>query len=225
MKKSLVWLQLAMFSTVFGCGGMMHPPPPLTYNQPRATPFGHTVAIGRFAEKSFARHPLFISGHELQEILQDELERNHIFRNVFVVPIDKKADRESIDGTAIDGKADLILEGEISESMCRFMGSNALGIPMYLLIGSFFGFPLGFNIKAQTWQGGAEVIYRIREIKTEKVLLARRVQAVAYRNFSIWEERTERGPNKNYVRRMLTPLVEANLKAALIKDIAANFNG
>jgi hypothetical protein len=91
---------------------------------------------------------------------------------------------------------------------------------MYLMLPIF---PLAFNLKAQTWQGAAEVVYHIREIKTDKVLLARRVQAVAYRNFSVWEERTERQLNKNFVRRTLTPLVLQNLKSAVTKDICTHF--
>lgn len=223
MKKLIAYIQLAVFACILGCGGMNTCPPPLFYNHPLTAPLGHNLAIGRFVDKSFARYPLFITGHDIQETFQDELERNSIFHRSFIVPIEKKDDPEAIDGKALSGKADLIMEGEISESMCRFVGSNSYGVPMYLLIGTFFGFPLGFNIKAQTWQGGAEVYYRIRDLKTQKVLLSRRVQAIGYRNFSIWEERTERGVNKNYVRRMLTPLIEKNLQAAVAKDIIDNF--
>jgi hypothetical protein len=211
VKKIIAWVQLIPFVFVFGCGGMRTPPPPLTFHQPPEKPFGHSLAIGRFEDKSFARYPLFITGTDLQDIFQYELERNRVFMNVFSVHIGKKDDRRAIEEKALEGKANLIMEGELSESVCRFVGSNELGIP------------LGFSIKAQTWQGGAEVIYRIRDIKTEKVLLARRIQAVAYRNFSIWEERTERQLNKNYVRRMLTPLVLQNLKTAVVQDIVTNF--
>ncbi|MCX6340433.1 MAG: hypothetical protein NTX71_11045 [Candidatus Aureabacteria bacterium] len=223
MKKIIACVQLFFFVFLFGCGGMMTPPPPLTFNQPLSKPFGHALAIGRFTDKSFARYSLFITGSDLQDLFQYELEKNHVFMNVFSVSVDKKDDRRAIEKKALEGKANLIMEGELSESVCKFMGSSELGIPMYLLIGTVLGFPLGFNIKAQTWQGGAEVIYRIRDIKTEKVLLARRVQAVAYRNFSIWEERTERQTNKNFVRRMLTPLVMQNLKTAVVKDVISNF--
>jgi len=225
MKKFLACLQLLTFACVFGCGGMNTPPPPLTFYQPLQKPFIHNLAIGKFTDKSFARYPLFISSHDLQDIFQDSLERNKVFRGVVKAPINKKDDQENIDDKALALGADLIMEGEISESMCRFVGSNSWGIPMYMLIGSIFGFPLGFAIKAQTWQGGAEIYYRIRDIKTEKVLLSRRVQAVAYQNFSIWQERTERGLNKNFVRRMLTPLVEHNLASAVTKDIVDNFKG
>ena len=223
MKKIIACVQLFFFVFLFGCGGMMTPPPPLTFNQPLSKPFGHALAIGKFTDKSFARYSLFITGSDLQDLFQYELEKNHVFMNVFSVSVDKKDDRRAIEKKALEGKANLIMEGELSESVCKFMGSSELGIPMYLLIGTVLGFPLGFNIKAQTWQGGAEVIYRIRDIKTEKVLLARRVQAVAYRNFSIWEERTERQTNKNFVRRMLTPLVLQNLKTAVVKDVISNF--
>jgi len=223
VRKIIACVQLFLFVFVFGCGGMMTPPPPLTFNQPPTKPFGHALAIGRFTDKSFARYSLFITGSDLQDLFQYELERNRVFMNVSAVNIGKKDDRRAIEEKALERKANLIMEGELTESVCRFVGSNELGIPMYLLIGSVLGFPLGFNIKAQTWQGGAEVIYRIRDIKTEKVLLARRVQAVAYRNFSIWEERTERQTNKNFVRRMLTPLVLQNLKTAVVQDIATNF--
>lgn len=223
MKKTLVVIQLAVFMSVFGCGGMNTPPPPITYYQPLEKPFGHTLAIGKFTDKSFARYPLFITGHDLQELFQDELERNRVFRAVFTVSVDKKDDKDSIDNKALAQKANLIMEGDLSESKCVAIGGNSWVVPSYLLIGTLLGLPLGFNIKAQTWQGGAEVIYRIREIKTEKMLLVRRVQAVAYKNFSIWEERTERGVNKNYVRRMLSPLVEQNLKAAVTRDICEQF--
>jgi len=223
MKKIVACAQLFLFAFVFGCGGMNTCPPPLTYSHPLEKPFGHVLAIGRFVDKSFARYPLFLTGHDVQELLLDDFERNNVFHTVFTVPIERKDDPETIDDKALAGKANLIMEGEISESMCRFVGSNGWGVPMYLLIGSFFGFPLGFNIKAQTWQGGAELYYRVRDIKTDKVLVSRRVQAIAYRNFSIWEERTERGVNKNYVRRMITTLIEQNLKAALTKHICDKF--
>lgn len=216
-------LQLLLFVSTFGCGGMMTPPPPLTFNQPLSKPFTHSLAVGKFEDKSFARYPLFITGSDIQDLFQYELERNRAFMNVFSVNIDKKDDRRAIEEKALAGKANLIMEGELSESLCKFVGSNELGVPMYLLIGTVLGIPLGFSIKAQTWQGAAEVIYRIRDIKTDKVLLSRRVQAVAYRNFSVWEERTERGNNKNFIRRMLTPLVLQNLRVAVVKDVIANF--
>ncbi len=223
MKKTIACLQLVLFVFTFGCGGMMTPPPPLTFNQPLSKPFTHSLAVGKFEDKSFARYPLFITGSDLQDLFQYELEKNRAFMNVFSVNIDKKDDRKAIEEKALAGKANLIMEGELSESLCKFVGSNELGIPMYILIGTVLGIPLGFNIKAQTWQGAAEVVYRIRDIKTDKILLSRRVQAVAYRNFSVWEERTERGTNKNFVRRMLTPLVLQNLKVAIVKDVIANF--
>ncbi|MDD5555765.1 MAG: hypothetical protein PHN82_00780 [bacterium] len=223
MKRIVASLQLALYATVFGCGGMLHPPPPLTFREPLERPFGHVLAVGRFEDKSFARYPLFISGRNLQDLFVDELERNRAFRDVFAVTIEKKDTPDGIDEKALAGKADVILEGELTESLCRFVGSNALGVPMYILIGTVLGFPLGFNIRAQTWQGAAEIVYRIREIKTGRVLLARRVQAVAYRNFSIWEERTERQLNKNFVRRTLTPLVLQNLKSAVARDICDHF--
>lgn len=223
MKKIIARAQLVLFMFTFGCGGMMTPPPPLTFNQPLSKPLTHSLAVGKFEDKSFARYPLFITGSDLQDLFQYELEKNRVFMNVFSVTVNKKDDRKAIEEKALAGKANLIMEGELSESLCRFVGSNELGIPMYILIGSVLGIPLGFNIKAQTWQGAVEVIYRIRDIKTDKVLLTRRVQAVAYRNFSIWEERTERGTNKNFVRRMLTPLVLQNLKVAVVKDVIANF--
>ena len=222
MKRTIALIQLAAFVSVFGCRGMLHPPPPLTFKQPRATPLNHVLAIGKFEDKSFARYPLFITTSEIRDLFQDEIEKNRVFKDVFVVPIRKKDTAETIAQRALKGKADLIMEGEISESKCFFIGSNALGIPMYALI---IIFPLAFNIKAQTWEGKAEVIYRIREIKSGKVLFSRRVEASAYRNFSIWDERTERQMNKNYVRRMLTPLVLQNLKAAVAKDITLNFKG
>lgn len=225
MKRIISLALLPMFICVFGCGGMLHTPPPVTFYQPLEKPFGHNLAIGKFEEKTFARYPLFISSNDLQDLFQDELERNRVFRDVFSVNIGKKDTASTIDEKALEGKADLIMEGEITESFCRFMGSNELGMPMYMLIATIFGFPLGFNIRAQTWEGAAEVVYRIREIKTDKILLNRRVQAVAYRNYSIWEERTERQLNKNFIRRTLTPLVLQNLKAAVTRDIVANFPG
>ena len=112
------------------------------------------------------------------------------------------------------------MDGELTESLCRFQGWNSLGPAVAL---AYPLFPISFNIKAQTWQGAAEVVYRIREIKTDKVMLNRRVQAVAYRNFSIWEERTERQLNKNFIRHSLTPPVLQNLKTAVAKDILTNF--
>lgn len=223
MKKIIACAQLVLFMFTFGCGGMMTPPPALTFNQPLSKPFPHSLAVGKFEDKSFARYPLFITGSDLQDLFQYELEKNRAFMRVFSVTVNKKDDRRAIEEKALAGKANLIMEGELGESLCRFVGSNELGIPMYILIGSVLGIPLGFNIKAQTWQGAAEVTYRIRDIKTDKVLLSRRVQAVAYRNFSIWDERTERGTGKNLVRRMLTPLVLQNLKAAVVKDVISNF--
>jgi hypothetical protein len=220
MKRIVACVQVLVFLTAFGCGGMNNPPPPVTFYQPREKPFGHNLAIGKFEDKSFARYSLFITGKDLQELFQDELERNRVFRDVFAVNIDKKDERQAIDEKALEGKANLIMEGELTESLCRFVGSNSLGVPMYLMLPIF---PLAFNLKAQTWQGAAEVVYHIREIKTDKVLLARRVQAVAYRNFSVWEERTERQLNKNFVRRTLTPLVLQNLKSAVTKDICTHF--
>ena len=222
MKKLIVSLQLIVFLSVFGCGGMLRCPEPLAYYQPLKEPSSYRLAIGKFVNKSFARYPLFITGRELQELFQDELQRNRVFQDVFVVRVKKRDDEKAIEEKARAGNADLLMDGEISESECHFVGSNALAAPMYLLIGTIFGFPIGFNIKAQTWEGKADVIYRIRDIKTGKVLTSRRIEAKAYRNFSIWEERTERQLNKNYVRRMLTPLVLQNLKASIVKDICQN---
>lgn len=215
MKKVIACIQIFMFLSVFGCRGMLHPPPLLRFYQPRKNPLKHNLAIGRFVDKSFARYPLFISGKELQELFQNELERNRVFRDVFAVNIKKKDDQNAIDEKATQEGADLIMEGEISESECLFIGSNALGIPMYAII---IIFPISFNIKAQTWEGKAEVIIRVRELETDKIVYHRRVEAVAYKNFSIWEERTERQLSRNYVRRMLTPLVLQNLKAAVARD-------
>ncbi|HQM53534.1 MAG TPA: hypothetical protein PLI86_10530, partial [bacterium] len=168
----------------------------------------------------FARYPLFIGVDELREVIQDEIERNKAFMNVITLPIDKDATPRDVEEKALAAKANLLMEGELNESLCRFEGWNSMGVPVAL---TYIIFPISFNIKAQTWQGAAEVVYRIREIKTGRVLLNRRVQAVAYRNFSIWEERTERQLNKNFIRHSLTPLVLQNLKSAITKDIVTNF--
>lgn len=222
MKKLVACMHFALLLVLFGCsGGMDTPPAPLTYYNPPAQPFGHRLAIGRFEDKSFARYPLFIGTDELREVLQDELERNKAFTAIFTVPIEKNDDRARIEEKALAAKANLLMEGELNESLCRFEGWNSMGVPVAL---TYILFPISFNIKAQTWQGAAEVVYRIRDIKTERVLLNRRVQAVAYRNFSIWEERTERQLNKNFIRHSLTPLVLQNLKTAVTKDIITNFN-
>lgn len=221
MKRALACLSILLVMTVFGCGGGINtPPPPLTYYNPPDKPFGHSLAIGRFQDKSFARYSLFIGVDELREVFQDELERNKAFMNVFTLPLEKNDDRARIEEKALDGKANLLMEGELTESLCRLEGWNSMGVPVAL---TYIIFPISFNIKAQTWQGAAEVVYRIRDIKTDRVLLNRRVQAVAYKNFSIWEERTERQLNKNFIRHSLTPPVLQNLKTAITKDILTNF--
>jgi hypothetical protein len=225
VKKFLALVQLTAFITLLGCNGMLHPPATVKFYQPREEPIAHKLAIGPFEDNSFARYPLFITSRELQDLFQDETERNHCFNEVFTVRQKSKEDMAAVETKAVDAGADLIMTGEISESECHFVGSNALGIPMYLLIGTIFGFPIGFNIKAQTWEGVAEVIYSIKEIKTGDTLYSKRVSARAFKNFSIWDERTERQTNKNFVRRMLTPLVLQNLKAAVAKDICQNFEG
>ncbi len=218
MKKALF---LSALLALPGCGGgLNNPPAPLTYYNPPEKPFGHSLAIGRFQDKSFARYPLFIGIDEMREVFQDELERNKAFMNVFTLPLEKDDDRARIEEKALAGKANLLMDGELTESLCRFQGWNSLGPAVAL---AYPLFPISFNIKAQTWQGAAEVVYRIREIKTDKVMLNRRVQAVAYRNFSIWEERTERQLNKNFIRHSLTPPVLQNLKTAVAKDILTNF--
>jgi len=221
VKRILVSVQLLLLGLLLGCGGGMNtPPPPLAFYAPPEKPFGHSLAIGIFQDKSFARYPLFIGVDELREVIQDEIERNKAFMNVITLPIDKDATPRDVEEKALAAKANLLMEGELNESLCRFEGWNSMGVPVAL---TYIIFPISFNIKAQTWQGAAEVVYRIREIKTGRVLLNRRVQAVAYRNFSIWEERTERQLNKNFIRHSLTPLVLQNLKSAITKDIVTNF--
>jgi hypothetical protein len=220
LKRFLICLNLLTFISFLGCGGMLRCPEPLKFYKPLQNPLDHSLAIGKFENKSYARYPLFISGRELQELFQDELQKNRVFKDVFTVRIKKRDDEKAIEQKAIESDADLLMEGEISESECHFVGSNQLAVPMYLLI---IAFPLSFNIKAQTWEGKSEVIYRIREIETGKVVFSRRIEAKAYKNFSIWDERTERHLNKNYVRRMLTPLVLQNLKTAVAKDLVLNF--
>ena len=221
MKRILVSVQLLLLGLLLGCGGGMNtPPPPPAFYAPPEKPFGHSLAIGIFQDKSFARYPLFIGVDELREVIQDEIERNKAFMNVITLPIDKDATPRDVEEKALAAKANLLMEGELNESLCRFEGWNSMGVPVAL---TYIIFPISFNIKAQTWQGAAEVVYRIREIKTGRVLLNRRVQAVAYRNFSIWEERTERQLNKNFIRHSLTPLVLQNLKSAIAKDIVTNF--
>lgn len=220
MKRTAACLPLLLLTAVFGCGGMNTVPPPVTYYNPPDKPLGHSLAIGRFQDKSFAQYPLFIDGDNLREVFQDELERNKVFMDVFTVPIEKNDDRARIEEKAMAGKANLLMEGEINESLCRFEGWNSEAALVGLTI---LAFPIAFNFKAQTWMGAAEVVYRIREIKTDRLLLHRRVQAVAYRNFSVWEERTERQLNKSFIRHHLTPPVLQNLKTAVTRDILENF--
>ena len=58
MKRILVSVQLLLLGLLLGCGGGMNtPPPPLAFYAPPEKPFGHSLAIGIFQDKSFARYP------------------------------------------------------------------------------------------------------------------------------------------------------------------------
>lgn len=221
--KTYAYLIFPLCLMLPGCAGRLHTPPPATFSQPRENPLRHTLAIGRIPDRSFARYPLFITERELQTFLTEGFQKNRVFTRVFPVRAKKDEIPETIRKEAARRDADLILEGELLESKCRFSGRNILAVPMYILNALIFGFPLGFNIDAKTWEGHAEFSYVIRDLFTGEIRFSGTAEAHACKNFSRWDELTERQANKNFIRRQLTPLVIHNLTAEVLRDITLRF--